>query len=278
MLKSMRQFQVGKATITVINIGDIHLPLAQYMNIPESEQQHYGLSQQSRAPIHNIHIQLPDTSILIDAGVYDVETETVYALPDYTPPPSLIEQLASIGIQPDNIEHVIITHRHWDHINGTTCEKDGVYVPQFPNATYYLGQQDWERSESNRNDPHEVEYRTLRILNEHNVLIQIEETRAIGNHVRIIPAPGETRGHQIVRLESEGEVLFCLGDLYHHPIEFLNREWMVSWARPETTLSSRDMLLKDALDSDARLIATHIPDIGRVISTENGMKWETIVT
>ena len=273
---SVRQFELGQAKISLINIGDIHLPLAQYLNVPESEHHHHGLAQQSHAPIHNIHIQLPNVSILVDAGVYDVETYPAYAIPDYVPPASLIEQLSEIGIQADSIDHVIITHRHWDHINGTTYQADAEFVPQFPNATYYLGRADWERSEENRNDPIEVEYHTLRVLDEHDVLQLIDAPQQINDHIEIIPAAGETQGHQIVRVQSDGKTLFCLGDLYHHPIEFRNIEWMVSWARPETTLVSREMLLKQALSDDALLIATHIPDIGRLIKMDDGLDWETV--
>ncbi len=274
MPDSIRQFTIGKAKISVINIGDILLPLAQYLNIPESEHHRQGLNTQTRAPIHGIHIQLPETSVLVDAGFYDVETYEAYALPDYTPPPSLVEQLASIDIQPESIEHVILTHRHWDHINGTTYRKNGDYVPQFPDATYYLGEQDWIRSEANRNAPSEVEYHTLRILDEHNQLQLIKEKTGIGEHIQIIPAPGETRGHQVLRLHSDGETFYCLGDIYHHPLEFANINWMVSWARPETTLASREMLLKDIVEHNAMLVATHIPEIGRLIQTENGLDWE----
>ena len=271
MPASIRQFSIGKARVSVINIGDIHLPFAQYLNIPETEHHRHSLKTQTRAPIHATHIQLPDMSLLVDAGFYDIENYSNYALPDYIAPPSLVKQLASIDIQPESIQHVILTHRHWDHINGTTCRKNGEYVPQFPDANYYLGEQDWIRSEANRNDPSEVEYHTLRILDEHNHLQLISEKTNIGEHIQIIPAPGETQGHQVVRVHSEGEIFYCLGDIYHHPLEFANINWMVSWARPETTLASREMLLNDIVEHNAILVATHIPDIGRLMQTGDGL-------
>lgn len=277
MSKPHRTFQLGKATISIFDIGDIYLPLAPYMNVPENDLTErtdlHGLKDQEVIPLQFTLIQLPETTVLVDAGIHDVENNPKYAIPDYVPPPSLVEQLAQNGVRLEDIEHVIITHLHWDHFNGTTVKENGVYVPQFPNARYYLGQIDWERAQEDLDDSEEVESYTIKVLHDHAVLEIVAEERDIGHGVSIIPAPGETRGHQIVRVHSVGETLYCLGDLYHHPVEFDHQEWMVSWAGPETTLASRAMLTKRAIEDNALLVAGHIPRVGRFKRVEGKIAW-----
>ncbi len=276
----MRQIKLGQATVTVINIGDIYLPVAEYLGVPETDlaSRHdlHGLADQTTMPIHCVHIQLPHTSALVDAGIYDVETDPEYALPDYTPPPALVDQLLEAGIERNAITHVIITHRHWDHFNGTTYEVDGQLLPRFPNATCYLGRPDWERAEQPLQDPNSLESRTLKVLHQQGVLQLVEGNIDVVDGITIFAAPGETRGHQIVRVQSGGETLYCLGDLYHHPVEFAQPEWKVSWANAETIMASRQALTTRALDENALLIATHIPSVGRLRPTSSGVDWEPV--
>lgn len=276
----MRQIKLGQATVTVINLGDIYLPLAGYLGVPEtdlaSRRDLHGLADQTTLPILGVHIQLPHTSLLVDAGIYDVETDPDYALPDYTPPPALVDQLLEAGIGLDTIEHVIITHRHWDHFNGTTHEVDGQILPRFPNATYYLGRPDWERAEQPLQDPNSLESRTLKVLHQRGVLQLVDGDVDVVAGITIFAAPGETRGHQIVRVQSESETLYCLGDLYHHPVEFTQPDLKVSWANAETIMASRQALTTRALDENALLVATHIPAIGRLRATAKGVDWETV--
>ncbi|MEK7727776.1 MAG: MBL fold metallo-hydrolase [candidate division KSB1 bacterium] len=281
MAAFVRSLQLGKAKVSIINIGDIYLPLAEYMNVPKTElairDDLRELAEQTRIPIHCIFFQLSQTSVLVDAGVYEVKTEPEYAIPDYEPPPSLVDRLIELGIQPEKVEHVVITHRHWDHFNGTTCDDGGEYVPQFPNARYYLGRADWERAATALQDPQSFEYRTLRVLHNHGMLELIDGNRDLGHGVQILAAPGETPGHQIVRVHSDGETFYCLGDMYHHPVEFAHPEWMVSWAASETNLVSRQALLKTAINERALLLAAHIPAIGRLQAISSGIAWENVL-
>jgi hypothetical protein len=88
----------------------------------------------------------------------------------------------------------------------------------------------------------------------------------------IIAAPSESPGHQLVRVHSQGQTFYCLGDLYHHPVEVEVPTWMATWANPDTNISSRQSLVEAALAEDALLVAAHMP-IGRLQSTLSGIKW-----
>lgn len=282
MSEHMRTFSLGQARISLINIGDIRLPLAGYMNIPEDDlnlrDDLRALREQTILPIHNILVQLPDTTVLIDAGDYTpARNHDVYGIEGYTPPPSLENQLADMLVYPHDIDHLIITHRHWDHFNAITHNMDGRYVIRFSNAAHYLGAADWEKAEAVMAENEDaIEHHTLGLLESSFYLTLVEDRLDLGGGVEIIPAPGETAGHQIVRIHSEGDTLYCLGDLYHHPCEFINPDWRVGWADPALTRASRQALIPNALAENALLIATHIPEVGRLRQQDAGIVWEGI--
>lgn len=276
----LRMINLGGAIVTIMNIGDINYPLVPMLNAsPEELAQRgdlAGLMTQDHLPTLDVHIQLPNASVLVDVGKHDVTAVPRFAIPEYTPPPGLIEQLGQANISPDDIEHVIITHAHWDHINGTTIDADGSYQPLFPNAHYYLGAGDWAQAEESLSNPDSLEYRTLRVLNEYGVLNTVAAEKTVIEGVEVIPTPGETDGHQIVRLHHNGESLYCLGDLYHHVAELLHPELMVKWADTEAMLKSRALLTERAIAENALLTATHIPEVGRLSQGPDGLVWQAV--
>jgi glyoxylase-like metal-dependent hydrolase (beta-lactamase superfamily II) len=106
----------------------------------------------------------------------------------------------------------------------------------------------------------------------------VEGNRNINEYIDIIPAPGETIGHQIVRIHSEGETLYCLGDLYHHPVEVEHPNWTTVWSEDVSGgLASREALTEAALAEEAILIATHIGGVGRLKPVDSGVTWDDLL-
>lgn len=280
MTEFVRTFQLGQAKISIINIGDIYLPLGNHLSASTDEiathDNLHGILEDTTIPIQFTLIELPQTRVLVDAGLYDIETYPEYAISGYEPPLALVDRLQEMGIQPADIDHVVITHRHWDHFNGTTFDQDGKYVPRFPNATCYLGQPDWERAAPELAKPESEESRTLKVLQEQEMLQLVSDELEIADGVTIIPAPGETYGHQIVRVHSDGETLYSLGDLYHHAVEYDHPEWAVTWANIKTLVPSRESFMQRALADNALLTATHIVPIGRFHETPDGIRWQPL--
>jgi glyoxylase-like metal-dependent hydrolase (beta-lactamase superfamily II) len=272
---------VGSATVSIFNVGDVYLTLSEIMNVPESEwrPQYTGLLDQPMfAPSQCVHIALPDASVLVDAGDYQRSTPPTspYAPPStYQPPPDLFAQLLMRGIQPEDITHLVITHAHFDHYAGITRESGGSYVPGFPNAKCFLNKADWEYPEMQEalHDPNSEDSRTFGILQQAGLLELVEGNFDLLPSLTLIAAPGESPGHQIVRLSSEGQVLYCLGDLYHHPVEVEHPTWMSVWDDVPSNTASRLALAKAALAEKARLIAAHIRGAGQLERTATDVRW-----
>jgi glyoxylase-like metal-dependent hydrolase (beta-lactamase superfamily II) len=266
---SVQVLRLGSATITIVNVGDVHVRLSDWFGTLRSEvsdRDEALFAQRLRLPIRCVHISLPDTSVLVDASSYEVSPGSSYEIPGYHPPPGLLGQLSRSGIRAEDVAHVVITHGHTDHFNGATVKTGNEFSPSFPCARYHLGRADWEGSiiQEALKNPRSKETRCLGPLWRRGVLDLVQGDFALGSHVQILAAPGETPGHQIVRVHSEGQTLYCLGDLYHHPVEIDRPEWMAHWADAKANRISRRALVDAALREGALLVASHFSSVGRV--------------
>lgn len=272
--------QIGTFELRALNIGDITLPLGDLIinrgssNDENAKQVQEVLNKQRIVPMQDFLVRGNGTTILVDAGSYASITATSeYAIPGYVAPATLINQLKEAGVDPLTIEHVVITHAHWDHFNGTTIPSNGKYIPAFPNARHYISKTDWEQVRKAMLVKGSEEANTFPILLEAGLLEIIDGEREIFPGVTIFPAPGETPGHQIVRFQSKGETFYTLGDLYHHPIEVIHGEWMAVWADEKTSHSSRQIFLSRAAKESARVMTSHINGVGRITLEKSKYQW-----
>ncbi len=243
--------------VTLINAGDLKANLNDWLRVrPDQAPAEYApiLARPQAVPVQNVHIVAGATSVLVDATRFTFDKDPDYRLDGYPPPPSLIDQLDAIGASPASIGHVVITHPHDDHI-GALLDDD--FEPQFFNARHYIGAADWDWLE--RTAPTGEAFAILRRLENYRLLERIDGDRAITNEVDILAAPGETPGHQVVRARLiGGQKLYCIGDLFHHELEYANPDWQVYWCDAEANARSRASIMHMAREDNAAIIATHV--------------------
>ncbi|MFF2907218.1 MBL fold metallo-hydrolase [Paenibacillus sp. NPDC057934] len=274
--------KIGDFEVNVINIGDITLPMGESLSGPKgtSDEIHVrtAIAHEKIVPMQDLLVRMNDMVVLVDAGSYDIGPESIYAIPGYQPPLSLTDQMTQLGVSPGDVDHVIITHRHWDHFNGVTVSENGEWIPAFPNAKHYISGLDWYYIKQTMQNKGTHEANAFPILEQLGLLQVIEGEFDVAPGISIHPAAGETEGHQIVRFHSKGETLYSVGDLYHHPIEVAYGQWLASWANRQQTKESREWLLGRAASESACLMASHIPGIGRILQTPHGFKWGYVET
>ena len=275
----LQMFPVGAATITVFNVGESRLSLAETLNVTEADWRprytdHFA--EAARVPILCIHIALPGLTVLVDSGIYDFPEGSPFAFPNYSPPPGLPEQMVEAGLDLAAVDHLVITHAHGDHFNATTVERAGHLVPVFPNARLHLGRGDWENPaiQAALQKPDSLESQTFGVYHTLGRLVTDEGVTELGPGVQIIAAPGETPGHQLVRVHSQGHTLYLVGDLYHHVVEVEQPGWGVKWSDIPTAQASRQRFAQQALTEEALIIATHIWGVGQLQKTADGVRWE----
>lgn len=276
-MEDVFRLRCGAATITAIKDGEWldHGTLAEVMNVPESEWRagHADLfAQPFHLPCWCFHIALPGASIVVDAG-FGEETPA-YRGVTVRRTAGLVHHLGALGVRPGDVTHVMITHAHEDHYAGLTAARAGRWVPVFPQATCYVGAPDW-LEHPRRHQPGSVPARTFGVLAEQGRLELVAGDREVVPGVRMLHAPGETRGHSIVRVAGAPPV-YLLGDLYHHTCEVSHPGWNVKGRDQAANTASRQALAAAALREGALLLASHLDGPGRLRPDPGGVVWETV--
>ena len=273
--------QFGEATVTIISDGYMRGKVA--LPLPESEWRpaipEADAAGEIAYGLNFLHIKLGDASIVIDPSGLDDPTSGMVKdffknYPDYLLTPGLEAGLASIGVTLDDITHVVITHGHLDHFRGMITEREGKQVPRFANARYLVGAGDWAEGASTRPDSgRTLCYGTVEAAGQ---LETVATAREFAPGVTMIPAPGESPGHCIIRVQSGDASFYYLGDLFHYAAEIEHLDWQDPGREPVAMRASRDSLLAEVADSDATLLYTHspFPGWGRIVSTPNGHRWQ----
>ncbi len=207
--------------------------------------------------------------------------------------PGLRAGLERLGVANDAVTHVVITHAHFDHCLGLTIEQHGEYRPRFPNARHYLGAADWlepeERPAVPPPDADTVFFRwtfeemwpRLDEIQRAGLLELIEGPTAIAPGITLLPAPGESPGHHIVRGESDGESIYHLGDLVHYWFELAHMGWIISESEGrdlQAMIASRRDLLPRIAAEQAIVTFSHaeFPGWGRIVEDGDWVRWERI--
>ena len=277
------EFMVGAARVLAASSTFGWFKPAEFISLTDDQHSPYIDAELGRScicPIYCVHVTLPGMSLLVDASADVMKPGAPDTPVGVNQPPGVIARLAEAGILPADITHLVITHGHEDHVSGLTVVQDGKLVPQFPNARHYFGAAEW-------NDPHFQKVfadkqsslaTTLGVVHDAGLLTLVIGDLELGHGVTILAAPGETPGHQVVRVNSNRETLYCLGDLYHFEFEFSHPHIFAKWKLPEAVFATRTMMTKRVIDDHASMIVTHIPGLGQLDSTDNGVCWRSINT
>jgi glyoxylase-like metal-dependent hydrolase (beta-lactamase superfamily II) len=240
---------------------------------------------------HNLHPEQwvewtsPYISLLVNAGKHRVLVDTgAGGLAPSTG--RLLQNLRAENITPDDIDTVILTHGHPDHIGGNT---DAQGKPTFPKARYVMWKDEWDfwTSEETESKLDEHVREVLLGFTRKNLppiqsqLDLVDHETEIVPGIRAIAAPGHTPGHMVLTLSSGGEQLLYISDTALHPIHLEQPEWhaAVDFA-PEQVVATRRRLLNRAAAEKALVLAFHFPfpGLGHIVQKGEGWQWQPIET
>ncbi len=267
----------GDAAITVISEGVF--PWKLELQAPEEEWRRAMPEANAEGEVilgnNVVHIALGAASILVDPGFDDPSAPPPPHFPGLRRTPGLAAGLATIGVWPEQITHVVLTHAHSDHYVGVTMQRDGRRVARFPRARHLLGRSEWEDN-PDRAQPDSQLMAHLGIIEQLGLLELVDGMREVVPGVSVIPAPGESPGHCIVRVSSRDESCFILGDLFHHACEVTNLDWVSPGRDPVAMRASRERLIAEAVRNRATLIYTHapFPGWGRIERAGDSYAWQ----
>jgi glyoxylase-like metal-dependent hydrolase (beta-lactamase superfamily II) len=206
--------------------------------------------------------------ILIDTGNGTKLSERDREIFAIDPSVTLVGSLAAAGVTPEEIDVVLLTHLHLDHVGGGTYrDADGTIRPTFPRARYVIQRGEWEDAVANRSTMR-TSYRpeNLLPLQEAGVLDLIEGDVEVAPGVRTLVTGGHTRRHQSVRLESGSARGIYFGDLIPTMSHLKGPYNMAYDLYPYDTMQRKLALLEEAARNDWLVLYDHDPQTraGRV--------------
>ena len=187
--------------------------------------------------------------VLVDTGIGPADAPAA----NWAPVPGrLPEELAAAGIEPTDVDTVVLTHLHTDHVGWAVT--GAAHAPYFPNANYLL--QRAEVAAVHTVNP-SLRERLIEPLRGTDQLRVIDGDVRLAPVLRVLATPGHTPGHQSVLLETGEESVLITGDLLVHAVQLIAPE--MSYAHevdPSTARESRVRLLRELAGRPSALLAT----------------------
>ena len=224
--------------------------------------------------LNSLLVRTGRENILIETGIgnrLDTKQRDIFGVEQ---PKTLMDRLKALGVKPEDIDIVICSHLHFDHVGWNTIVEKGKFIPTFSKATYVIQSAEWEaamhpniRTKMNYSEEHFLP------LEEHGVLRLVEGEEEVTDGIRVFPAGGHTDGHQVVKIESDGKAALFLADLVPMT-SHIRIPYVMSYdLYPLQTIQAKDKILKQALEEGWLLIFVHAPVVGMGYLREKVGKW-----
>jgi len=225
--------------------------------------------------IHTLIVETPGAKLVVDTCIGNDRNRDPYAVMSMLST-NYLDRMQALGYHPEDIDYVLCTHLHFDHVGWNTRFENDKWVPTFPKAAYLLARRDLELFSAVTSDEPDqflqIQRRTyqdslLPIL-EAGLARPIEGPAQVCAGVSLVPSPGHSPGHCSVLIESQGEQALITGDFLHHPIQFWNPQ-LSSSADHDTpmAITTRHRMFEQFADGPTLIIGTHFaaPTAGHLL-------------
>jgi glyoxylase-like metal-dependent hydrolase (beta-lactamase superfamily II) len=208
-------------------------------------------------------LRMPSKTILIDTCVGENKARP----PHFAsfPKKPWLDALAAEGLSFSDIDVVICTHLHVDHVGWNTVLINERWVPTFPKARYLFGRLECEYWEEQAKLGYDLPARIwadscLPVIQAGRAEL-VEMDADLGDGIRLRPAPGHSPGMFCVDVTvSDGPRLMFIADVMHHPIQCREPDWSTCFcADPTHAAATRRELFAEVADKDVIVFPEHVP-------------------
>lgn len=255
---------IGSLEVAIISDGDLALePERVYAGVPDEDRARVVQVDENGkvpVPINCAVVRSGERRILLDTGVGRDEPKLFGGRYGDTCG-RLLDGLRGLGLSPADIDTVVISHAHGDHVGGATERLEDRFVPTFPNAAYWVWKGEWEHwtgPDGLRERP-DLVYK-LPPLAEHGRLELADSEVDVAPGVRLVAAHGHTPGHVCVALTSGSEMAIYTGDLVVHVGQLEHPEWSSAFdLLPTMAAATRRRIFERTRRENGVLLAAHLP-------------------
>ncbi len=224
-------------------------------------------------PIQGFLLKTPAHVILVDSCVGN--NKSVPGMPSWhrRSDGRFMAALTAAGVGPEDVDYVLCTHLHTDHVGWNTRLEDGRWVPTFPNARYLMPAADEEFFSASAGNAYTQS--VLPVVEAGQVEL-VTAGHMLGDCITLIPTPGHTPGHVSVLVTSGTAEAVITGDALHTSAQCRRPDWHFKYdTDPELAAVSRRQLLEGVSEANRTVLGSHfaLPSIGRVRAHGDAFRW-----
>lgn len=268
--------QIGKATIKrIVDLAE--MPMKASFLFPDSTPE---MLHAAHDELGDIHVDYVNQSLLLSFQAFLIDIDGKLILVDsccgndknrervagwHKRQGPFLENLALYGVAPEDIDFVMCTHLHVDHVGWNTRLVNGKWVPTFPNAQYILARKElshWKSIYSNKKNQIGMSYQgykdsVLPILDSGQAMI-VESDFDFGSGVFLEDTNGHSPGHVSVHCQHEKDHALICGDVFHHAIQLRNPDLSTNFCSDkDASRETRHRILSTYADTDTLILPAH---------------------
>ncbi len=273
----MLSWQVGRVKVTRVVEMQLPVPAGAEMFMPQATAAELRKSpwlyphfvsedDMLQLSIHALLVEAPGLRLVVDTCVGNDRPRGI--LGGNALSTAFIQDLESVGWTRDNVDAVVCTHLHVDHVGWNTMLENGKWVPTFPKARYFIGRLEYEHWSAHEDEEQQtILSDSVKPVFDAGLAQLVELDHVISPEIRLIPSTGHTPGHVCVSIESGGERAIITGDMSHHPCQLAHPDWSPMFdSDREASAVTRARLFAEWADQPILVIGTHYagPTAGHV--------------
>jgi len=179
-----------------------------------------------------------------------------------------LQRFSAAGFSTQQVDTVLCTHMHVDHVGWNTRWQDGAWLPTFPRAEYLFAEDEWRYWREQTQEYGPVIEDSVQPIFDSGQAVLVSQQHRLNEEIFLLPTPGHTPGHVSVHIQSKGEAAIITGDMLHHPCQIVHPDWSTTADTDQSmAAATRTAFLRQYSDQPVLVIGTHFaaPTAGHIV-------------